>query len=417
MQKIWAENLNNRGESEKAIEAYKKAQNMTTSTYEQSNISDSILRIQVKLGDTDKVLETYENEASKSTSVRSIMYQSVGVSVESDADRSRETLIKAFKDQNKLDELKKRYESKLEEKPDDVSSLSVLANIYWDEDDYKKAGEAYQKLSKAQSDNVFNFYYAAVAFEKDKQTEAFNEIIKKAEKAVDTRSNSSSLDMYYLAGIATFCYENKLHDEATKLTKLAIEDSNRYGSTYMKDTLYELLAKNYHAVKKYEEAVEAYRSVPSGGRVNAQSEIRKIAKEGKLFEKWIPEQLAKVEKNPEDTNLRLKLAKDYESAGKKKDAIAQYEKLTTLKPEKAEWYKKTGDLYAGLSIERRETGEVIEDTALTLTGERSYGAIADSETLNNITEQMTVSAWIRPTGYPMEYTRIIVKTDEKKQDP
>ena len=415
MQKIWAENLNNRGESEKAIEAYKKAQNMTTSTYDQSNISDSILKIQVKLGDTDKVLETYENEASKDTFVRSIMYQSVGVSVESDADSSRETLINAFKDQNKLDELKKRYESKLEEKPDDVSSLSVLANIYWDEEDYKKAGEAYQKLSKAQSDNVFNFYYAAVAFEKSKQTDAFKEMIKKAERALETSRNSQ--DMYYIAGLATFCYDNKLHDAATQLTKLAIEESNRYGSTYMKDTLYELLAKNYHAMKKYEEAVEAYRSVPSGSRVNAQSEIRKIAKEGKLFEKWIPEQLAKVEKNPDDTNLRLKLAQNYESAGKHKDAIAQYEKMTSLKPEKAEWYKKTGDLYAGLSIERRETGEVIEDTALTLTGERSYVAIADSETLNNITEQMTVSAWIKPTGYPNEYTRIILKTDEQQQDP
>lgn len=417
MQKLWADNLNSKGESQKAIEAYKKAQNMTTSTYEQSDISDSILRIQVKLGDTDKVLETYENEASKDTSVRSIMYQSVGVSVESDADSSRETLINAFKDQNKLSELKTRYESKLEENPDDVSSLSVLANIYWDEEDYKKAGEAYQKLSKAQSDNIFNFYYAAVAFEKDKQTEAFNEIIKKAEKAVDTRSSGIHLDMYYLAGIATFCYENKLHDAATKLTKLAIEDSNRYGSTYMKDTLYELLAKNYQAMKRYEDAVEAYRSVPSGSGMNVQSEIRKLAKEGKLFEKWIPEQLAKVEKNPDDTNLRLKLAQNYESAEKPKEAIAQYEQLITHKPEKAEWHKKLGDMYAKLPIERRETGEVFENSALRLIGDRSYVTIADSETLNNITEQMTVSAWINATGYPNEYTRIILKTDEQSQDP
>ncbi len=415
MQKIWAENLNNKGESEKAIEAYKKARAMTTSTYEQSNISDSILKIQVKLGDTDKVLETYENDASTSTSVRSISYKSVGVSVESDADAARETLINAFKDQNKLDQLKTRYESKIEEKPDDVLALSVLANIYWDEQDYKKAGETYQKLSTAQSDNVLNFYYAAVAFDKNKKAELSKETIKKAESALDTSSQKN--DMWYLAGLATFCYENKMHDPATTLTKLAIEESSRYGGNYMKGELYELLAKNYHAMKRYEDAVEAYRSIPSGSNVNAQSEIRKIAKEGKLFEKWIPEQLNKVEENPDDTKLRLQLAQNYESAEKHKEAVAQYEKLTSLKPEKAEWHKKLGDLYTKLSIERRETGEVIKGTALTLTGERSYVAIADSETLNNFTEQMTVSAWIKPAEFPNEHTPIIYKSDEKVQNP
>ena len=414
MQKIWAESLDNKGESQKAIEIYKKAKNMTTSTYEQSRISDSILRIQVKLGDTEKVLETYENETGQDTSIR-IVYRSVGVSVESNADASRETLINAFKDQNKLGELKTHYENKLEKKPDDVLSLSVLANIYWDEKDYKKAGETYQKLSKAQSNNIFNYYYAAVAFEKDKQSESFKEIIKRAESALETSSNSDN--MYYLAGLATFCYENKLNDAATKLTQLAIEESSRYGDTYMKDTLYELLAKNYYEMKRYEEAVAAYRSVPSGSGMNVKSEIRKIAKEGKLFEKWIPDQLKKVEENPDDTNFRLKLAQNYESAEKYKEAIAQYEKLITIKPDKAKWYKKLGDLYARLPIERRETGKMIEDTALTLTGERSFVAIGDSETLNNITEQMTVSAWINPTGYPNEYTPIIIKTDERKQDP
>ncbi len=415
MQMTWADNLFDKGELQKSIDAYKKAENMTISTYEQNRISNNLLKIQVKLGDTDKVLETYENNASTSTSVRSIMYRSVGFTVESDADASRKTLINAFKDQNKLDELKTRYESKLEKKPEDVLALSVLANIYWDEKDYKNAGETYQKLSKAQTGNIFNFYYAAVAFEKNKQSELSKEILKKAKSALQTSSNSH--DMYYLAALGTFCYENKLYEPAMKLTKLAIEESSRYGGTYMKDRLYQLLAKNYHAMKQYEKAVEAYRSVPSGSSMNVQSEIRKIAKEGKLFEKWIPEQLKKVEKNPEDTNLRLTLAQNYQSAEKHKEAVAQYEILTTLKPDKAEWHKNLGGLYANLSIEKRNTGQVIEGTALTLTGEKSFVAIADSDALNNITEQMTVSAWIKPTGYPNEHTPIIYKSDEKVQNP
>lgn len=53
----------------------------------------------------------------------------------------------------------------------------------------------------------------------------------------------------------------------------------------------------------------------------------------------------------------------------------------------------------------------IVDTALDLDGKASYVEIVDSETLNNITEQLTVSVWIRPTSNPNRYTAILSKTD------
>ena len=58
-----------------------------------------------------------------------------------------------------------------------------------------------------------------------------------------------------------------------------------------------------------------------------------------------------------------------------------------------------------------EYDETIMDTALDLDGSLSCVEIKDSETLNNITEQLTVSLWIRPTSNPNRYTTILSKSD------
>jgi hypothetical protein len=52
-------------------------------------------------------------------------------------------------------------------------------------------------------------------------------------------------------------------------------------------------------------------------------------------------------------------------------------------------------------------------TALDLAGNSSYVEIGDSETLNNISEQVTVSVWIRPTDYPKRYTNILFKGNKR----
>ena len=55
--------------------------------------------------------------------------------------------------------------------------------------------------------------------------------------------------------------------------------------------------------------------------------------------------------------------------------------------------------------------EKIVDTALDLDGSLSCVEIRDSQTLNNITKQLTVSLWIRPTSNPNRYAAILSKTD------
>ncbi len=58
-----------------------------------------------------------------------------------------------------------------------------------------------------------------------------------------------------------------------------------------------------------------------------------------------------------------------------------------------------------------EYDETIMGTALDLDGSLSCVEIKDSETLNNITEQLTVSLWIRPTSNPNRYAAILSKSD------
>ena len=58
-----------------------------------------------------------------------------------------------------------------------------------------------------------------------------------------------------------------------------------------------------------------------------------------------------------------------------------------------------------------DNDRTIVDKALDLDGSLSCVEIKDSETLNNITEQLTVSLWIRPTNNPNRYAAIISKSD------
>ena len=96
----------------------------------------------------------------------------------------------------------------------------------------------------------------------------------------------------------------------------------------------------------------------------AKNGMNEVAKVGKLYEKWIPEQLKQVGEDPNDPKRILKLAESYEATVKIEEAIAQYEKLSELEPENAQWHEKLGDLYQNLSQESRETGTASEGLSL-----------------------------------------------------
>ncbi len=60
--------------------------------------------------------------------------------------------------------------------------------------------------------------------------------------------------------------------------------------------------------------------------------------------------------------------------------------------------------------------ETIVDTALNLDGNLSYVEIVDSDALNTINKQVTVTAWIKATDFPNRYAPILYKGDKRTPD-
>ena len=116
----------------------------------------------------------------------------------------------------------------------------------------------------------------------------------------------------------------------------------------------------------------------------AEKAIKEIHSEGNLYETRIPKQLKKLEDNPDDINTRLALAEDYESSDKVNEAIAQYEKISELQPDKAQWHKTLGKLYEK-SPQIDKTARLAKATAayekaiaLEPTSYMSYDLLADT---------------------------------------
>ena len=399
MQKERAERYRNTGELEKAVNTYKEAIDMTSDSYERRRINEDLLELYVKLGKTDLTMEVYE------------------ILVNTDSgDNARSTLIDAYKNEGKLEALKMHFEGRRENDADNPTVIEMLAEIYRNANDHEKAAEAYQALSKVQPSNVRSFYYAAAT--RNKMGEPVQEILTQAESALSTSNEKNS--MYFLETLANICYDGKMYTAAIKLADAAVVESTRYrfsGSYSPLFSIYKLLGESYTGLKRYEEAYNAYQqmaNVASDWRRNeAESAMRRAAQQGNLYEKWIPEQLKKVTENSDDLDARFTLAQSYEASAMIEEAIAQYQKISELQPDSWQWHKKLGNLYDKQSQQPHETGEVIQGTALSLDGNSSFVEIGGTDILNDITQQATISVWIKPTDFPNRYAPIIFKGDER----
>ena len=422
MQKVRAEYFYKNDELEKSVNAYKKAHDMTTNSYEKERISADLLKVYLELGEMDTVIEPYETEANSNTNSKPRSFTSARITVTSariaaiyKLETARDSLIGAFKSQDKLEVLKTHYEGKLRENKENPVARTILAKIYWDEKDYQKSAEMYEALGKAESNDVRYFYYAAAALKKNKQPELAKEMLKQAKQALASYSEKDNV--WFLGALATICIENRMYEPAIELSKSAIDKTDNDRDSRIQDTLRNILVKSHRETKRNIEAVDMYQEMASKARSAstrnmAKRAIREIAKERKLYEKWIPEQLKKVEMNPNDPNLILQLAESYEGTDKIKQAIEQYQKLTKLQPENVRWYIKLGDLFQ--RVDRKV--DVIESKALNLDGNGSYVEIVDSEIINNISEQVTISAWIKPTDFLNIYTTVLFKGDKRIPD-
>ena len=389
---------------EKASIGYTKALDMTTDEYEQERIYEDLLEIYVKLGKNDSAVQIHDNLA-----------------IVDSVDNARNTLINTYRNEKKLDELITIYKTKIGDDPKNIEYHTILSDIYRTANDYKKSAETYQTLCRLQPNNVINYYYAAAALNRSSKPESAKILLNQGKKALVFSSQKGSRS--FLEKLANICYNGRLYDTAIKLADAALAEGfgyRFYGSSLPTKSIYKLLGKCYLATKQYQEAVYAYQQVLNlaeyfWDRDEARKAIESASRLGNLYEKQIPKLLKNVQENPDDPEALLTLAQTYEKANKLDKAITQYEKISQLQPDNVQWQKKLGSLYQNLPIERRETGEVIEGIALTLPG-GSWVEIDDSETLDNITEQVTVSAWIKPTDFPNSYAPIIFKGDERVPD-
>ncbi len=415
LQKELASHYKNENKLDEAVASYKRAINMTGDRYERQNISNELLKLFVKQDKTDAAIKIYETLGQYSYTGMSISYSSSGVTVRFGGDDARNTLINAFNQENKLENLRTLFEEKLEKDPKNVVFLEMIAEIYRKANDYEKTAEAYQALCKVQPSNVRGFYQAAIAYHKNEQTEKSKAMIEQGKTAL--ANNSRKNNSWFVGSLATICHDNGLFEPTIDLVKTITKENRNLTGGSVNELLLKLLGQSYIATLQYENAADTYQNLVNIARNDserkaAETALHQANLQGNLYEKKIPEQEKNVKENPDDPNAYVVLAKSYEYTDKFDKAIAQYEKLSELQPDKPKWQRTIGDLYQN---QRQKVGEV-QNTALELDGKDSYFEVEDSETLNNINKQITMTAWIKPANYQKRYQPIIYKGDKTKSD-
>ena len=178
MQRERAQRYRGEGRLDKAVDAYKKAIDMTAQSWERNNIFNELVQVYVQLGENDSAIEVYETLSRSGPTGMSIHQGPSGVRVSFGGDNAREILIKAYKNQGKLEQLKTHFEGRLEKEADNSALLEMVAEIYRNANDHEQAAKAYQALCKAQPGNIRSFYYAAVALNKSNQPDIAEELLE-----------------------------------------------------------------------------------------------------------------------------------------------------------------------------------------------------------------------------------------------
>lgn len=353
MQKQRAQHFRNTGDLDKAVIHFKVALEMTNNSSNQNEMANELINVYLKKDRTDLALDFYESEISKQipSKLISTYFSSSGIRTVFGGDETREALINAYNNRGQLEELRTLFESKREK---NTNILEMLAEIYWESNNYEKAAEAYRTLGETEPmgrKNIRSYFHAAAAFHKNNQPDMAKVVLHQADTVL--ASSRYKKDASFIGSLATICLKNAIYDQALKLTTDAVsiveKGTNHWSLVYQ----YEILAKCYLAVERYEDAFYTYQEMEirddrSSLKERAKTGMNEAAKVGRLYEKWIPVQLKLIEGNPNDTELILKLAEHYEASDKLKAAIAQYERLAELEPEKIQWHRKLVDLYQNL---------------------------------------------------------------------
>ncbi len=237
------------GELEKSAAYFKISLVMTNSSYEREKISYELLKIYIEQDRIDLALELYEYEVKypkKSSDQRltsaSMLYGPSSIELKFSGDDTRKTLIDAYKNRGKLDELRSIFEGKLKKDVDNPAVIEMLAEIYWNGNDYQKAAETYHALCEVEERNVRSFYLAAIAFEASNQPDMAQKLFNQAEAMLPFYGPGS--DGSFLGALATICLKNELYTLANKLCVHAITDAENSDESFVLQTLFRMLLKS-----------------------------------------------------------------------------------------------------------------------------------------------------------------------------
>ena len=355
MQQERARGYRQDGKLKEAVDAFKKALDMTSQSWDRNHISNELVQIYVQLGEHDLALELYETlSRSSAMGGMSISHSSSGFNVNFGGDEARETLIRAYTSQGKLEQLRTRFEKRVETEADNPAVVEMVAQIYRNSNDHKQAAEMYHALCEIQPGNVRSFYYAAAAYNKGSQPQLAKDLLNQGEVALSASNRKQ--DMWYLAALGSICLDGEMYDPAIKLVEDAIA-ALRWHSPWDKERLYDMLGKSYVGAKRYKEAVHAYQQMANvaqgdSQRKAAETAMRRAYEAGDLYEDLIAERTQAVVDSPNDPDTHFALAQSYEWKDMPAEAIAAYERASELNPDSTVIMAPLANLYLSADPEK-----------------------------------------------------------------
>ena len=175
-----------KGESEKAIKAYKDALEMSARSYDYDNVHRELMQEYVRLGEDDSAVKLYDSMEQSESGGTSISSGPNGFTITFGGDEARQTIITAFQNSGRLDQLKTIFEGRLAKNRNDPISLEVIAEIYRKTNNHEKAAQTYQALANASPENVRAYFYAAAAFRKTGNLELADQLINHGNTALSS---------------------------------------------------------------------------------------------------------------------------------------------------------------------------------------------------------------------------------------
>ena len=358
MQQERAKKQRAQGELENAAEAYQKAIDMTTDSWDKNQVAAELIAVYAQLGQTGSAIELYEALAQSSSPWMTSfggMGIGTGYQLEFGSDEIRRHLINAYQCTGKLDDLFAHLEQRLETDADNPEVLEIIAEIYRIRGDDAKIAEDYQRLCKAEPGNVRSFYYAAAALNKIGQPELAQQMLDEGERA-RSASNQWNQDRWRQITLADICVNGELYDTAIPLLEAAALNVH-YFDDYDRVALNHTLAQAYLGAKRYADAAQAYQRLENSTTEDnvkkiAQEGIRKAYRMGNLSEQLIEKGVQAVAEAPDDPDTHFALGQAYELKDRPDEAIAAYERARALNPDSAVILEPLAKLYADAAPEK-----------------------------------------------------------------